>query len=102
MPDIRGPGHSRCRLFLRRERNAAMTCPRPEAVLQALRDADDVLVLVDDLGGRPDRDFDDAFEDFLRLLPSSVRVVARARRDPQFDSSRLLAGGRLSCSARAT
>ena len=60
----------------------------------ALRDAPDLLVLVDDLSthGTP---VDPGLLELLDRVPETMRVIIRTRRTPGFDVSRSLASGRL-------
>jgi LuxR family maltose regulon positive regulatory protein len=72
--------------------------PDPErrrALVDALRVAPEMLVLVDDLASRADDPAEAELATFLATAPDTVRVIARARRAPAMDVSRLLAGGRL-------
>jgi LuxR family maltose regulon positive regulatory protein len=68
---------------------------RLAAVVAALRTAPEVLVLIDDLATGPDDPNERALGELLAVLPDTTRVVARARRAPSIDVSRLLTGGRL-------
>jgi LuxR family transcriptional regulator, maltose regulon positive regulatory protein len=65
------------------------------ALLAALRAAPEVLVLVDDVTAHAGDPAEAELAAFLARAPETVRVVARARRAPSMDVSRLLAGGRL-------
>jgi LuxR family maltose regulon positive regulatory protein len=60
----------------------------------ALRDAPDLLVLVDDLS-TPGTPVDPQLLELLGRVPETVRVIIRTRRTPSFDVSRPLASGRL-------
>jgi LuxR family maltose regulon positive regulatory protein len=67
----------------------------PTAVVAALIDGPDLVILVDDLGLAGQERIEAELDRFLQALPATVRLIVRARPGPRLDVSRLLAAGRL-------